>query len=92
MFPDCFSPEYIIRIIAASLENWRPSILLSLGGEVMKYLSFGSKISLGEMLYRGANLGASLVIVGAAIIGLAMVACVAVLCGPKDFYKTSAWK
>lgn len=63
------------------------------GGGVMEYLTFGSKISLGETLYRGAKLGASLVIVGAAIIGLTMVAGVAALCGHRDFYKkASAWK
>jgi hypothetical protein len=59
----------------------------------MKYLNFGSKISLGEMLYRGATLGGSLIIVGAALIGLTMAAGVAGLCGPRDCYKkTSAWK
>lgn len=56
----------------------------------MEYLIFRSKISLSEILSRGANLGASLVIVGAAIIGLTMAAGVAALCGPRDFYKKSS--
>lgn len=59
----------------------------------MEYLTFRSKISLCEILYWGANLAVSLVIVGAAIIGLTMAAGVAALCGHRDFYKkASAWK
>jgi len=51
----------------------------------MKYLTFGSMISLGEVLCRGTKLLISMVILGVAIIGLTIASGVVVLCGPRKF-------